>query len=140
MKHFDPETLRLSGQALPLDLPVSGSSTFYSAFSVSDAGVVVTWAAGEASSELVWFNRAGERIGTVGGPARYADFRLSPDGQRLAVARVDPGENTSDLWVFDLARQILSPLTSTRETEATPVWAASGKRLIFRSNRNGKGA
>ena len=78
------------------------------------------------------------RIGTVGGPARYADFRLSPDGQRLAVARVDPGENTSDLWVFDLVRQILSPLTSTRETEATPVWAASGKRLIFRSNRNGK--
>ena len=137
-EHLDPGTLRLSGQALPLDLPVSGSSTFYSAFSVSDAGVLVTWAAGDASSELVWFNRAGDRIGTVGGPARYADFRLSPDGQRLAVARVDPGENTSDLWVFDLVRQILSPLTSTRETEATPVWAASGKRLIFRSNRNGK--
>ena len=137
-EHLDPGTLRLSGQTLPLDLPVSGSSTFYSAFSVSDAGVLVTWAAGDASSELVWFNRAGDRIGTVGGPARYADFQLSPDGQRLAVARVDPGENTSDLWVFDLVRQVLSPLTSTRETEATPVWAASGKRLIFRSNRNGK--
>ena len=82
-------------------------------------------------------------IATVNGSerlaaGRYADFRLSPDGQRLAVARVDPGENTSDLWVFDLVRQILSPLTSTRETEATPVWAASGKRLIFRSNRNGR--
>ena len=36
---FDTETLTLSGESIPLGLSVSGSSTFYSAFSVSEAGL-----------------------------------------------------------------------------------------------------
>jgi Tol biopolymer transport system component len=138
-ERFDSDTLRLSGEILPLGLPVSGSSTRYSAVSVSTTGVLATWAAGEASSELVWFSRrTGQPIGKIGSPARYVDFQLSPEGDRLVFARVDPGENTSDLWHFDLVRQIPTPLTSNPDTDATPVWAASGKRLIFRSNRNGR--
>ncbi len=137
-ERFDPATLRLSGEILPLGLPVSGSSTRYSPFSVG-AGVLATWAAGAASSELVWFSRrTGQTMGKIGSPARYVDFQLSPDGDSLAFARVDPGDNTSDLWLFDLVRQIPRPLTSNPNTDATPVWAASGKRLIFRSNRNGR--
>ena len=138
-ERFDPASLRLAGQGMPLGVPVSGSSTFYSAFSVSDTGVLASWTAGDVSSELVWFTRSGLRDGTVGPQARYIDFRLSPDGNRLAVARVDPGASTSDLWLVDLARQqVFSHLTTVRDTDATPVWAQSGKRLIFRSNRRGR--
>jgi Tol biopolymer transport system component len=136
-ERFDLDALRLSGERVPLGLPVTGSSSFYSAFSASDNGVLAAWAEGEAASELVWFNRKGERLGTLAQPARYVDFRLSPDGNRLAVAVVDPRAGTSDLWLVDINRETSSRLTFARQTDATPVWAATGDRIVFRSNRGG---
>lgn len=44
-------------------------------------------------------------------PARYAGLALSPDGSRLAFARIDV-KGRSDIWVRDLTRGIDSPLTS----------------------------
>ena len=38
-ERFDPQGLQLSGESVPLSLPVTGSSNFYSPFSVSDTGV-----------------------------------------------------------------------------------------------------
>ena len=131
---LDAETGVLSGDRMALGLPVSVSTTFYSAFSVTEAGVLATWSAGNAVSELVWFDRAGKRLGVVDTPAQYIDFRLSPDQTRLAFARVDGGA-TPDLWVMDLARGSPAPLTSSPHTDATPIWSPDGSTIIFRSNR-----
>jgi Tol biopolymer transport system component len=68
---------------------------------------------------------------------RYVDFRLAPDERRLAVARVDLARNTADLAILDLERRALTPLASSSQTDATPVWSANGDRLVFRSNRRG---
>ena len=38
---FDTESLTISGESIPLGFAVSGASTFYSAFSVSESGVPV---------------------------------------------------------------------------------------------------
>ena len=97
---LDPDTLATSGNSVALGLAVSGSTSFYSAFSVAENGVLATWS-GDASSELGWFDREGNRSGTVDSAGHYIDFRLSPDEKRLAFARVEPGANESDLWVLD---------------------------------------
>jgi|RhiMetdeSRZDD1v2_1073273.scaffolds.fasta_scaffold00532_28 eukaryotic-like serine/threonine-protein kinase len=133
---LDAETGVLSGERMALGLPVSVSTTFYSAFSVTEAGVLATWSA-DAVSELVWFDRAGKRLGVVDTPAQYIDFRLSPDETRLAFARVDGGA-TPDLWVMDLARSRPAPLTSSPHTDATPIWSPDGSTIIFRSNRRSR--
>ena len=139
-EHFDPETLRLSGQTLPLDLPVSGSSTFYSAFSVSDdrrPRHLGGWRRIERAG-LVQSRRC-SRIGTGRRPGTLRRFpalarRATALRWRASIrARIRPTSGSS-IWCGRFPRR--SP--RTRETEATPVWAASGKRLIFRSNRNGK--
>ena len=52
------------------------------------------------STELVWFNRHGLRLGTVGEPADYSNPALSPDEKMLAVSREDPLSVTRDIWIF----------------------------------------
>lgn len=132
-----PETLEAAGEGSAIGFPVSGASTLYSALSASDTGVIATWSDSAARSELTWFDRKGTRLGAIGEPDRYVDFALSPDEQRLAVARVDPAENTADLSIVELARSVTTRITSTPQTDATPIWSPDGERLVFRSNRRG---
>jgi Tol biopolymer transport system component len=130
-------TLQLSGEAVPVGLRVSASSAMNAAVSASDQGVLATWSSAGGLSELVWFDRRGARLGTVGSPDRYVDFRLAPDGRRLAVSRVDPVANAADLAILDPDRGSLTPLPSSSQTDASPLWSADGERLVFRSNRRG---
>ena len=75
--------------------------------------------------------------GTAGPPDRYVDFRLSPDERRVALARIDPASNTADLGMLDLGRNFVTALSSSSQTDASPIWSATGERLVFRSNRRG---
>jgi eukaryotic-like serine/threonine-protein kinase len=134
---LDLATLRLSGEAAPVGLKVSASTSMNSAMSPSSDGSIATWHSGGEISELVWFDRKGTRLGTAGSSDRYVDFRLAPDGRRLALSRVDPAANTPDLAILDLTRRSLSPLPSSSQTDATPVWSGDGERVVFRSNRRG---
>jgi Tol biopolymer transport system component len=125
-----------TGEAVPVGFKVSASSTFQAAVSASREGVLATWSDTERS-ELVWIDRDGSRQGTAGPVDRYVDFRLSPDEQRLAVSRIDSATHTADLAMIDLRRAALTVLTSSPQTDASPVWSADGTRLLFRSNRRG---
>ena len=62
---------------------------------------------------------------------RYRDVRVSPDGQRLALATQD------DLWIYNLARESLSKLTTDSAGGTSPLWTRDGQRVIFTSNRAG---
>ena len=43
----------------------------------------------EPTSQLVWVNRTGQTVGTLGDPAPFNQFRLSPDGRRVAAVIPD---------------------------------------------------
>ena len=83
-----------------------------------------TWSRGGGLSELVWFDRRGIRLGTAGPPDRYVDFRLAPDERRVALARVDPVSDTADLGMLDLGRNFVTALTSSSQTDASPIWSS----------------
>jgi hypothetical protein len=133
---LDLKTAQLRGDSVPLVTKVAGSSNFFAAFSVSDNGVLV-YATSVPSSEFVWQDREGHRLGTVGLPAEYVDFRLSPRDDELAVAEVDPESRRPEVRVLDLARGAKVRITYDRATDASPIWSPDGARLVFRSNRNG---
>ena len=133
---FDWQKAEIVGEPVPIVQSVAGSSSFYAAFSASETGLLV-YASSEASAELTWLNRTGEKVSSVGPPAQYADFRLSPGDDQLAIAEVDPQSHRPDIRVLDLNRGSTLRVTYDAATDASPVWSPDGQRLVFRSNRGG---
>jgi Tol biopolymer transport system component len=103
----------------------------FAAFSVSRNGVLA-YQTLQATTELVWFDRQGHRAGTVGQASDYSNPALSPDGRRLAVARLDAQLGTRDIWLFDLVEGT-PPFRFTFDPsdESNPMWSPGGDRIAF---------
>ena len=83
---------------------------------------------------LVWVDRTGKEEAIDAPPRAYLQPRLSPDGTRVAVWSSD---QTNDIWIWDLERKMLTPLTRDPGEDQHPLWTRDGKRIIFSSNRSG---
>jgi serine/threonine protein kinase len=90
-----------------------------------------------AKRQLIWFDRSGKSLGHVGEPddATLWNPELSPDGKRVAVDRTI--NSNRDVWAMDIARGLLTRLTSSPASEGHPFWSPDGSRLLFFSNRKG---
>jgi eukaryotic-like serine/threonine-protein kinase len=131
---FDPDGLRLFGEAKPLvdDLHYF-RRTGNAAFSVSANGLLA-WRAARRPVRLAWLDRAGIETGSIATVPALPDGRLSPDGIRYAVGVVDRKDGASDLWVYDLARGSSERLTFQTLDERSPVWSPDGRALYLRSD------
>jgi Tol biopolymer transport system component len=132
-QRFDPDRFELTGEALPLANSVLTGSGGLSAFTVSAAEQVAYQAGSEEGgpSRLVWFDRAGRQVGSIGEEAGYTSVSLSSDGTRLIAGLYPPGSITDDFWLFDLTRGVSMRFTSTREHETTAVWSPDDKEVVF---------
>jgi serine/threonine protein kinase len=134
---FDVTKFMVIGHATAIAENVGTTTTAYGAFSASQTGVLVHAAPIELPGELRWFDRTGATSGLAAPAARYIDFELSPNDDALAMSRVEPGVNTADIWVLDLARKISTRFTNDPLQEASALWSPDGRFLLFRSNRQG---
>jgi len=133
---FDPHRLEVSGEASVL---TPHASVTRPRFSVSENGVLVSQGDQYRDYQLVWFDREGRQVGAVGSPIKALvpqGPRLSPDGTRLAIARVDRPSENSDIWVIDLLRNLPTRLTSDPDYESSPVWSPDSNRIVFRGADN----
>ena len=130
---FDPSTLRVTGSPFVLKQPVRyNDSTGRTAASASQRTLVYRQ---PEETELRWFDRSGRALLLAGPSARYLDPELSPDGLRVAVAKIDWDLGTSSISVIDLADGKIEPVTSGRTWDRSPVWSADGRTLVFSSKR-----
>ncbi len=105
-------------------------STAQANFAASPAGTLV-WASERDVSQIAWFDRAGERTGTVADPGDILGLALSPDGHRLLFDRARPDLGSYDVWMSDLDRGVETPVTSDPDTEFGGVWAPDGRSIIY---------
>ncbi len=130
---FNAATLELTGVPTPLSENVVGS------FTASNGGTVVYLPVSDGAEpeagQLRWLDRAGRLLGRIEQSTGATSPALSPDGRQLAM------ELRGDVWVFNLARGVLSRLTSQAGglSVGFPAWLPDSRRVIFFRNafRNG---
>jgi Tol biopolymer transport system component len=134
---FDPSRLKLSGDAFPVSDQVAFHPTaLTAAVSASAAGPVAFRTGGGSTQQLVWFDRSGKEIGTVGAPdaASPGNIALSPDGRRVAIDRAVNG--TTDIWLGEIARGgLLNRFTVGPANNTSPIWSPNGDQIVFASNQ-----
>jgi serine/threonine protein kinase len=134
---FDPKKLKFAGEAVPIAEQVA-FETMAPSFSVSETETLI-YRTGSGSSEnrLVWIDRGGKVLDSLGAPARYQSPAISPDGKRVAVHRHD--STGGDVWVVEASNGKMSRLTfDGSQDNSQPIWSADGRRILFGSHRNGK--
>ena len=138
---FDAESASLTGERFPIAESVAAHSRMHGGdFSIAADGILsYRTSGGEQTVQITWFDRRGNKLGTVGEPGLHSRLRLSPDGERLATETVDPRTGNIDIWVWDLRRDVATRLTFDAAEERSPVWSPDGTRIAFSSSRGAGG-
>jgi len=133
---FDPVTLRVSGdpvraiENVAFAIPNGGLS-----LSLSDDGVLVCMLGdgGDFRSLLNWADRSGARTPVGVAPQGIGAASLSPDGRRIAVQIFRLEEGWSDLWVYEIARGVMTRLTYGGGDSIQPIWSPDGDEIAYTS-------
>ena len=136
---FDPRRLEVIGDPVPVVDSVRNPSRGAN-YSVSRNGTLVYVPAYAAEGQdmparsLVWVDRRGGETPLKAPPRPYGTVRLSPDGTRVALDIRSPA---LDIWVWDIARETLTPLNLDSATDLVPLWTPDSRRIIWSSSRGG---
>ena len=111
-QRFDANKIELRGDAVPLAYGVArGVYTRDYSFSVSENGTLAYWTGSTLTSEIVWRDRTGQRLGSMP-PDAYQDLNLSPDETTVATITADGEAAQFDIWLYDIDREVSSRLTN----------------------------
>jgi serine/threonine protein kinase/Tol biopolymer transport system component len=135
-QRFHLERGEISGDAITVANQVTSTSAgvMSGTFSVSAQGVIAYRSFEASSRQLVWFDRSGKELGSVGAAdALMVGPNLSPDGRRAAVGL--QVQSNTDVWILDEARA--RRLTFDAGVDQFPVWSPDGTQVAFDSLRKG---
>jgi Tol biopolymer transport system component len=135
---FDPQRLTVTGSAVSVVEGVMQSTIGGAQYSFSATGSLVYVPGGAQGVQfrfrLVWVDREGAEQPLAAPAHGYEYPRLSPDGRRVAVGIE---EQEAQVWLYDLSRETLTRSTFEGNDNIFPVWKPDGKRIAFRSNKEG---
>jgi serine/threonine protein kinase/Tol biopolymer transport system component len=133
VRRFDPETLAAAPDARAIGFLPHETSAVPVPIMASASADVMAFAESPIPSgnRLASFSMGGERVRTWDEPVVQNWPRVSPDGRLLARAHMDDTQSQPDIWVEDLERGTVYPVTRTLEPEMAPVWSPNGRQLAF---------
>jgi len=129
---FDARRLEVTGPPYRIDAGVEQTATGAAALAVSSNGTVL-YGSGDATpgDGLVWIDRRGQLQDALQERASFP--RISPDGKRVLLTRMDRGNY--DVWVYDVAMAQPTRLTFDNAFDAAAIWSPDNNRIAFRSFR-----
>lgn len=129
-QQIDLEALSLAGASRLLGSPV-GRGTEHQLFASIGGEVLLFGVPQSLARELRWVDRAGTTLGVVGEPMSASDVRVSPGGDRVAVARVDPQLRTFDIWAYEDRRPVPRRLSPAIDADESPAWSPDGSHVTW---------
>jgi dipeptidyl aminopeptidase/acylaminoacyl peptidase len=133
---FDAKALKTTGEPVPLAEKIATDNVGLARFSVSSTGVLA-YRTGESGGRLLWRDRSGKDLDTLGEPGDYANPAFSPSGDRVAFNLNDARTGKGDIWIRDLARGVNSRFTLGAGNNYRAVWSPDGGTIVFSSDRGG---
>jgi eukaryotic-like serine/threonine-protein kinase len=105
-------------------------------YDVADDGTLAYLAGGRTNraTRLAWIDRAGSLELARMPEHNYENVAISPDGTR-AIVQINEG--ITALWMYDLARNTLTPVGNVAGSSQAPLWTADGARVVYRGTRKG---
>jgi Tol biopolymer transport system component len=142
-QHFDPRAMAVSGNPVPVTENVEywGPKDLGN-FSVSSTGTLVYRTAQSSESRFAWLKLPGkesEEFGdTINGITN--PISVSADARKIAFPKREPNAPDTDLWLFDVERQIM-----TRQTFNVPgfiysAFSPDGAKLAITASIGTKGS
>jgi serine/threonine-protein kinase len=135
---FDATSLKMTGGSIALveNVAQSPSQTGAAHFAISRTGTLA-YVVGRlqqwAPQTFAWVDRKGRETPLTAPPHGYEEPRLSPDNTRIAVRLFEDQR----IWLWDVQREALAPLTPRGTRVAYPVWTRDGSRVAYVSSSSG---
>ena len=136
-QRFDLRNYALAGEPrIVSDAVQYFPQTNLAVFTVSGKTLVAQTSAGKGvnKSQLLWYDRRGKQIGSVGLPDLVANPKLSPDEKRVAVDQTDVDGRHVNIWIHDLYSNSAARLGFGPWLEQVTVWRPDGKQVVYTSN------
>jgi serine/threonine protein kinase/Tol biopolymer transport system component len=124
---FDPDTLKLSGDATPLGQVLRETGNWGMMASAAD-NVLLFQSAGEVNYPILWFDRNGHSVGPAPVSGQLSDLRLSADGTHAAIVSFEGPHGA--VYVVDLKTGVRTRLTFGEDAWFT-TWSPDGKSVAY---------
>jgi len=137
-QEFDAKRFELRGSPFQVAEGVFGRAGGQFLTLSASAGAFA-FRAGEArfARQFTWVDRSGNQIATVGDRLGDPDgISWSPDRSQLVF--FERGATSSNLWLLDTRRGVVSRFTDDADEDIFPLWARDGDRIIYSVIRNGQ--
>jgi Tol biopolymer transport system component len=132
IRQFDPARLALTGDPQSLVINAGGNTPYHPMMlSASDELLAFATFPVPYGLRLGSIERTGADVQLAANREALGWPRISPDGQHLALQRIDALRGNPDIWVKDLERRTEVRVTTAVENEMLPVWSPDGSRLAY---------
>ena len=127
---FDAKAMKTTGEPVPIAEKIGTDGVGLGRFSVSREGTLA-YRTGEITDRMIWVDRTGKELDTIGEPAQYHDPAFSPDGKRLVYDLIDPRSGKFAIWVRDLTRNVSSRFSFGEGDAFCPLFSPDGTRIVY---------
>ncbi|MEO7918427.1 MAG: hypothetical protein ABIT01_03125, partial [Thermoanaerobaculia bacterium] len=137
---IDEKTFAVSGEPLVLADDVYSSQTEMdglTAFSVARDGTLAYRRGGNPKFQMVWKDRDGKTLGTVGRPGFGADPSLASDGTHVFFDVSDPANSTANLVSMEVETGRETRLSFGTANDLKPLLSPDGQTIVFSSDVRG---
>jgi len=128
---FDQKTLEVHGTPVPVQDDVAWIATDgLGAYAVASNGTLAFLRASEwnVNRRVVWTDRAGHEEKALPNAGAFAEPRISPNGKWIVVTITEPRR---ELWLFDIARKVLTPLSRTDNAAFNALWTPDSRSVVY---------